>query len=889
MNKNSFTITVICFLFSLCTTSSLLAQEKLKQQITLEKRWWNQHHFGWRLARSLGKPFAIVDGISGRARVGGTNVGAQDLTDSFEKQTGIKSELINGVLLLHRPNQSKRLLLEKELLKEGLVGQEAAWNLGWLKDARAIPALAKTIAGKDISKALAAAQALKRLEGEEDFNLQRWILAFTIEPKKKLKNDLFQRPLTACFPKCLSIDEINGLSISSWIPLREAAARLCPTLGESGLELAKTLSKDPSFWVRQAAQRSLRAWKKPTKGFEVYAPKLSMPDMALNFNLFMKVGDRVAERGSGELLAAFGSDEDLKKFIDLAFNHKNIHLKLRAWAAITANSGGPLALEAFKTYSNTQIRGFRNMAAGSYGLCMLLDGETLTKALTPRLKKPVWSLSAELLLARYGGPSAINPLKGNIHWKWFSYDYPKIERGYVAAVAIGYVGGLKSIDILSPLLKLDDLSTAISAVRGLGETGLGKAVQPLVEGLKNTNRIIRNRSVLALGKIGGDDSIKAIKNLLKVEKEYLVLKAAVETLKELKADDGTFIGNLQLALNKNNAVYNPVNSLFKSNLEEKKWIKLGNAITVSSIGETRAAMDYFSGVWLRYGGCTPYYNNECVGFDVASGKSFIVRPPENLGLFYNESRAYQGCSRSMAFDAKSRNFWINHAVGGSGLPANGYIMPRKKACEYDFVMDRFKGFYEVSIERRGGEGPTWYVADHRRGQIYCEWMGPKTDVLNTHDGHLVKLPFSGAPKLSRNYNHDPVAYDPVTGYILRTVNKNKYKDQSLFGLWIFDPSKKKAWKSKAGLLPGVTPPGNTFVYDSLNKRMVLFLANGVWIYEREKDAWKQVSDLKLKRPPYAVNFDPQHNVFIGLFGRKLSAFRLKNVALKTKSFYGLKE
>jgi len=806
--------------------------DDLSASVSLDARWWNEHEFGWRLAETTGLRWAIVDGISGRARLGGEQLPASKHAEEFEKQTGIRAERIGGILVLHRPNESGRRALEAKLSAGGEAAVRAAWQLGWLKDARAWPALAQAAGGKDVAVALSAAHALRRLDGEENFDLRRWVVGSVFYDKGS-DGGLWQVPLGACF----KVPE--SPAVSPWVPLREAADRIS----------AKRLRPFPDL---KPVQRPVQK-----------------PDLAAQWTTFETKGEDGARR-AGPWIAAFGSDEDLRKLAGFA-EIKDPHVRFAAVTAITHYAGGPVASEFFRKTAaqgkpwpadNHTWGGTNSISMGKYGLAMLVDGEALTKELEPRLGTENWALSSEFLLARFAGPSALPGLE-----KMLSI------RGFAAAVAIGYIGGPDVAARLAPALTSDDLDTAIWAARGLGESAQLSAVPPLVKALSSPHRLLRSRAALALGKIGGPDALQALAAFLKTEKEYLPRRSAAETLRALGAAPPP---------DEFEPSYSPVNPRFGADFPVGKWVKLSRCHTIASIGETRCAVDSYSGLWLRYGGCSGCYSNECIGFDTASEKWVVIRPPEMMGLFFNETRAAQGCSRGMAFDSKSRRFWINHAVGGNGSPSNGAIMQGQSACWYDAALDRFEGNFP-DRRRVGGEGPTWYTADPTRGYIITEWMGPSTVALDTSTSKLVDLTFEGAPELKENYNHDPVAFDPVSGLLLRFVTPgNKYKDKpDLEGLWLFDVAGGKAWKSKAGHPAGKHGPGSSMAYDSLNREVILFLSSGAWRYDREKDAWERLGE---GPEPYVVDFDPQHNVFLGLVGGTLAAYRTKAVALGTKAF-----
>jgi len=830
--------------------------DELSAPVSLDDRWWSEHELGWRLAEATGLRWAIVDGISGRGRVGGDPLPASDCAGAFEKQTGIRAELIGGILVLHRPDEPRRRELEARLSAGGGEAVRAAWLLGWLKDARAWPALAKAAAGKDIALALSAAHALRRLDGEENLDLRRWVVGSAFYETAP-DGGLWQVPLGACFKG------LEAPADSPWVPLREAAARIDP-------DAAKRRADDPNPLVRQAAARMLRP-RGELRG--VQRPVLK-PDLAAQWTTFQTKGEDGA-RKAGPWLAAFGAEEDHRKLV--AYTEiKDPHVRFAALNAMTHYAGGAVAAELFRKTAaqgkpwpadNHTWSGTNAISMGKYGLAMLFDGEALVKELGPRLGTENWALSSEFLLARYSGPSALPGLGTMLPL-----------RGFAAAVASGYIGGPDVAERLGPLLASDDLDGAVWAARGLGESAQLSAVAPLVQALGSPHRVLRSRAALALGRIGGPEAIHALSEGVKGEKEYLPRRSADQALKELGLSSG-----VEKELAGFVPAYAPANPRFGPDFPVGKWVKLSRTHTIASVGETRCAVDAYSGLWLRYGGCSGCYSNECIGYDPASEKWLVVRPPEMMGLFFNETRAAQGCSRGMAFDAKSRRFWINHAVGGNGSPSNGAIMPGQKACSYDAPLDRFTGNFP-DRRRVGGEGPTWYVADPAHGYVITEWMGPTTVAIDTATSKLVDLTFEGAPDLRENYNHDPVAFDPVSGLLLRFVVGGKYKGKpELEGLWLFDVAGGKARKSKAEQPEGKHGGGNCMVYDPLNREVILFLSSGAWRYDREKDVWEKAGD---GGEPYVVDVDPQHNVFLGLVGDSLAAYRYKAVPAGTKAYYG---
>lgn len=108
-------------------------------------------------------------------------------------------------------------------------------------------------------------------------------------------------------------------------------------------------------------------------------------------------------------------------------------------------------------------------------------------------------------------------------------------------------------------------------------------------------------------------------------------------------------------------------------------------------------------------------------------------------------------------------------------------------------------------------------------------------------------------------------------------------------MWMLNTETLTATKTKQD------PPGNKMgsgtqmLFDSLNRKIMLFRTEGAHVYDREKDGWRKVADGD--RWFYVYDFDPQHNVFLGSGGThnmRLVAFRLKNVPIGTKAFFGTK-
>ncbi len=877
-------------------TAAVAGEGSLATPVSLETRWWNEHEFVWRLAEAAGKRWAIVDGISGRGWAGADSVPAEKTAADFERSTGIRVESIAGVFVAHRPQEDKRKGLEDKLAAGGEEAVRAAWLLGWLKDARAWPALARSTTSRDTAVALSAAVALRRLDGEENFDIRRWIpcggerQGALLYDGKDPDAGLTQVPLGACFADVMASADLAALAGSRYVPLREAAARIAAGSAD-GERIVEKLATDPSLTVRQAAARAARAWKaRPAnRPRPVLRPDLARLREELD-------GGKQAASAAAAWLAAFGSDEDVRRLIKL---------DEAAFEALLHKAGGPAILEYFRDIaasgqpwpSTNQVYSGKAPRIGSakYALAMLCDGDKLAAELGPRLGTEHWSLSSELLLARFSGPSALPHFTGRI-----------LElRGHVAPLAVGFIGGPDGVRMIAPLLESEDLSIATSAARGLGESGQLSAVAPLIKALDNPNRVVRSRSALALGRLGGPEAARALAALLEREKEYLPRRSACEMLREIESGEEAR-SDLTAAVGKELAgfapAYNPVNPGLGDDFPEGKLVDLGRIRSIVAVGEIRCAVDAHSGIWMFYGGCSGGYNNQAMGYDVASGKWFVIRPPEMTGLFYNETRPGAGCSRGMTYDARSRRVWINNATRAP-RHANEYNWAMTFAgghcCSYDPTTDRFDGPFP-DPRGSGGMSGTYYVADTSRGQIYSEVMasvqkeGGPTQVVDATSGSLKEIKFERLPGgLNAFYVHEAAGYDPVSDLILREIRRHNFKRRNQpaedFGLWLLDPASGVARKSKSPL-PGERASGASgtqLMFDCLNREIVAFRTEGVFAYDRKEDSWRKVADEDGGFYTYA--FDPQHNVFIGTGGPhnlRLMAFRLKNVQAGTKAFFG---
>ncbi|MGB2727119.1 MAG: HEAT repeat domain-containing protein [Halobacteriota archaeon] len=119
-----------------------------------------------------------------------------------------------------------------------------------------------------------------------------------------------------------------------------------------------------------------------------------------------------------------------------------------------------------------------------------------------------------------------------------------VQRG--AAEALGKIGDKKAVEPLITTLKTEDEYLRERAAEALGEIGDKKAVEPLINALKDEDESVRSSATEALGQIGDARAVEPLIDALKDEDWYVRCNAA-EALGEI--GDKRAIEPLTAALN----------------------------------------------------------------------------------------------------------------------------------------------------------------------------------------------------------------------------------------------------------------------------------------------------------------------------------------------------
>jgi HEAT repeat protein len=869
----------------------------------LDTMWYSPQELLPALATRDGIRWALPETLAGRAWVGG-DVSCKAALDDACKQWKMSWTEANGIVVVHRGDDAALKSWTTTLAARGPAAAEAAWELGWLRDARAVPVLAEALADKDPAVALAAAQALDTLL--TDIPLGRDERVDPMLPGRV--------SLAAAFPPR---GDLLPLLDSPYPPVRAAAARVLLGQGGKAAEAARTKTADDrSGAVQQVRQQLLFTPSKdrpkkvplspPPKDAE--AVKAACAKMLEELPGLEKQSGWESMTRRAETLAAWsraGHDEATEALIELT----GTKLQAGWYPGIVqknlATSGGDRVRAKLKEIMPKAARDYivRGLEESYYG------GELV--ALTgPYLAEP----TVCYVTCRKGGREAIDMLlplaeKGNLAP---SDGYTQAN---VAAIdALGVIGGSRAIAVLRKTLEKDEKQSATTAFRSakaLGRIGTAEALEVLLSAADSPALLRRHAAVLFLGRIGGPKAEAKLRDILGKDGPRLVKAAAADGLEQIGTKDALAAA---AAFRKADAgppplVYQPRNPRFGPDFPVNEWVNLKITVLAQGWGEMGWNHDPANHLFFRQGGCTGPYNNEVTVFDLGT-EQFVQRRPIELMAGWGDGRPGNGCSVGRTWDPWLKAAWIRHGIGGTGnqLGMVDYFArtPAARFAAYDLATDRFRAaaYHEATY----GEPAT---------RLACAWKpGLVLPVKFTHPNHKTKDfwaldvkaadPFADAAwKNLTNADGDYPRNYPGSAYTIAAVDQ----DAGLLVLylppfdtrpaetWSYDPAK-NVWKE---MKPKVQPPGVPgagLVYDPFHK--VLLFQSGkkatqfggpddsvTWTYDVRTNTW---TDLTAKNGPGspwvgAMDFDAEHNVFV-LFNfkdKQVWAYRHKAVKPGTQT------
>lgn len=115
------------------------------------------------------------------------------------------------------------------------------------------------------------------------------------------------------------------------------------------------------------------------------------------------------------------------------------------------------------------------------------------------------------------------------HLIWIlKHEKDPVNRG-AAVLALGFVGGDRSVKSLITVLETDVPMVAMEAAASLGRLGRSEAIEPLCEALRNPDANVRANACTALGRFGREKALSCLKNAEK-DQDPFVQAAAKEAL-----------------------------------------------------------------------------------------------------------------------------------------------------------------------------------------------------------------------------------------------------------------------------------------------------------------------------------------------------------------------
>jgi HEAT repeat protein len=848
----------------------------------LDKSWYAPQELLPLLAGRDKVRWAMPEMLAGRALVGG-DISRKAALDDACKQWGLAWVESNGVVVVHRADDDA-LKRWTAALKRG--GAEAAWELGWLGDARALPVLAEALASKEPAVALAAAQAIETLLADVPLGREE-----RVDPVLPGRTSL-----AAAFPPK---DDLLPLLTSPYPPVRAAALRVL--IGQGGKPAKQALAAvadDRSAAVARVQQQMTfiprkGAGKKatypaPPAGRE--ALKAACRKMVEELPKMEKESawEKMCDRA--ETLAAWsraGYDDATDELIELT------HTKLQqGWypgyvQRWLATSGGERVRAKLK-----EIMPKAHRAYIVRGLEESYCGADLVALTRPYIAGQVVCY----VTTRKAGRQALDLL------------VPLAEKGNVAAIdALGVIGGPKAVAALRRAMEKDgphSATLAFRAAKALGQAGTAEALDALLAAADSKLLHRRHAAVLFLGRIGGPKAEEKLKEALEKDEARLVKAAAADGLEQIGTKDAL---KAVAAFRKADAglpklAYAPRNKRFGASFPVNEWVKLKVEVQASGWGEIGWNYDPANRLFFRYGGCTSPYNNELTVFDLGT-EQFVQRRSTEVMAGWGDCRPGNGCTAGRTWDPWLKAAWIRQGIGGTpnqlGMAEYHRRSPALNFCSYDLATDTFRpaAYHQAPY----GETAT---------RLVCAWKdGLVMPIKFTHINHRTKdfwamnvraaNPHAEAAwkKLTNpagdyprtNFHHQNAAVDQDAGLLVVYIPPFDTRPPQT---WVYDP-KKNVWKD---MKPKVQPwavAGGGMVYDPFHK--VLLLHGGkkktqfggpddalTWSYDVRTNTW---TDLKAKNGPGnpwvgAMDFDPEHNVCVLFNFRDKQVWAYRHRAVK---------
>lgn len=875
-----------------CLLSAGLSADNLPldQPGMLDRAWHTPHQLLPVLAERDGIRWAMPETLAGLSLVGGEGVSAKAALDEAAKGWGVSWSVVNGVVVVHNPDDARLKQWSAALIEGGPAAVDAAWELGWQADARALPILAEALASKDPAVALAAAQAISVLDR-----------CTPLGRTHRVDFPLAGRvPLSSAYPPPAGTADLLD---SPYPPIRAAALRLL--LGQAGPirqnAIAKTAA-DRSELVRQVRQQMLFETpdaKKSTKGEALPEPPESPEGIETESRKMLEEIPPLAKRSEWEqmryrvrVLADWsrrGHAAAAKALLELSDTDIQTGWFPDYVQMFLSATGGPEPEAKLRA-----IFAKRNRDTIVRGLEQRLFGTGLLGFTRPHLGEQ----TVCYVTARKAGRAAYDDM--------LNLAAKAEDRNSHLLDAVGAVGGTRAVVVLTERLNHEEANSgtlAFRSAKALGQVGSAAALESLLAASRSDDRFRKHAAVLFLGRIGGPEAVKRLEQVLGEESDRFVRAAAADALEQIGS-----AGEAVAAFRKADAAppapkFEPRNKRLGKDFAPGQWVDLKIRIRAfANYGEMGWNYDAANRLFFRYGGCSGY-TNELTIFDLGTEK-FVQRRPNEEMAGWDDRRPPRGCSAGRTWDPYLKTAWIGPAIGGSAadLAIEEYYNKdgHYSLATYDLATDRFE-----HADRPVNCGRFVYdwlnglmipVTFTHRNHVTKDWR-----VLNTRaaaprsaDAWQVKTDPDGEYPFIASHRYTTAEVHQATGTLVLFVPQytDQYaKKQVGPETWTWDP-KTNLWKN---MQPRQQPPagvwGSGFVYDPFTQMLLLHAGRKTsqyggeddaltWAYDLKSNTW---SDLGAGGPgnPWvgAMAFDPEHNVVVvfQFRGGSVWAYRYKQV------------
>ena len=874
--------------------TALAAEVTLDEARPLERGWYTAHRLLPKLAERDGIRWAMPETLAGLALVGGEDVPARAVLDDACTGWGLTWTVTNGVVVIHRADDAKLEAWTETLAAGGEDAPEAAWELGWLADARALPALARALASDDTSVALAAAQAVAVLD--------RCVpLGRTHRVDPPLPGRV---PLAAAY---LPDHDLSGLLGSEYPPVRAAALRLM--LGQGGASAraaADRTADDNSVLVQQVRQQML--FDPPDEDERAEAEALPpAPDTpeevrAASRTMLEEI-EPLAQRSQWERMrrrvrvmaewSRRGHEEAADALIELSDTRVQ-----RGWFPdyvqmfMTSTGGEKVEAKLRELFAqgnrDTVVRGLEQ---GRYGADLL----SFTR---PHLGEQ----TVCYVTARKAGRAAYDDLLGLA-------TEAQAQTSHLID-AIGVIGGARATAVLIDRLHHDEPNSgtlAFRSAKALGHAGTVEALEALITASRSPDRFRRHAATLFLGRIGGPRAVERLEQVLDDESDRLVRAAAADALEQIGAAPEAVAAFRESDRGLPRLEYQPRNERLGADFPTGEWVNLGIRIRAfANYGEMGWNYDAANRLFFRQGGCSGY-TNELTVFDLGT-ETFVQRRPYEQMAGWGDRRPPRGCSGGRTWDPYLKVAWIGPAIGGtvSDLAIEEYYNRDGgyRIATYDLATDRFQeaarpvncGRYvydwrnglmiPVTFTHRNHRTKDWWVLDTRAPdpRARAAWRN-KTNQEGDY-------PFISSHRYTTAAVHQPTG--TLVVYVPQHMDRHR-QEQVGPETWTWDP-RANIWRNmEPDVQPNAGVWGSGFVYDPFAQTLILHAGRRVsqyggeddamtWSYDPTTNTWTDLGPGGPGNPWVgAMAFDPEHNVVV-LFrfrGGDVWAYRHRSVPVGT--------